>query len=50
MILQGEKFICWAFRSCFIYNSYKFAYQEQAGNPPVLPCPESSIPEGVPHI
>ena len=50
MIIKSEKYWIGAFRSCFIYNSYKFAYQEQAGNPPVLPCPESSIPEGVPHI
>ena len=25
-----------AFRLCFIYNSYKIACQQQAGNPPVF--------------
>ena len=28
--MMGEKFYDRAFRSCFIYNSYKFACQEQA--------------------
>ena len=49
MIMQGEKLICWAFRSCFIYNSYKFVCQEQAKNPPVLLYSESPIRAGVLH-
>lgn len=34
--MQGEKFMYWVFRSCFICNSYKFTCQEQTENPPVL--------------
>ena len=49
MIMQGEKLIYWVFRSCFIYNSYKFACQEQAENPPVLLGSKPPIPAGVPH-
>lgn len=37
-----------AFRLCFIYNSYKIACQERAGNPPVF-LTFFIIPVSVPH-
>ena len=36
------------FRLCFIYNSYKIACQERAGNPPVF-LTFFIIPVSVPH-
>ncbi len=37
-----------AFRLCFIYNNYKIACQERAGNPPVF-LTFFIIPVSVPH-
>ena len=37
-----------AFRLCFIYNSYKIACQERAGDPPVF-VTFFIIPVSVPH-